>query len=230
MTRNPPFFSLEFRTTRVRFRATKIAGGFAASRARFALTEVRGARVAGALARRALHANTQVNRRQGVCSTATLEAQARCRTSGRPPPRSPPGRETSVPDISRRTREGSRAGRSTWRTTPAPRWPLWLRATRNSGCVLSLVTRGSRAAAFPRGAPGARVSRARAGFAILFPLPKRAPFLRRPNPHRPRAYLDPNFHRIRRRSCVVATASCPSSPCTTTTTSATPPALARSST
>lgn len=65
---------------------------------------------------------------------------------------------------------------------------------------------------------------------ILFPLPKRAPFLRRPNPHRPRAYLDPNFHRIRRRSCVVVTASCPSSPCTTTTTSATPPALARSST
>ena len=148
-----------FRVISRKFSCNENRRRFRASRMSFALTEVRGARVAGALARRALHANTQVNRRQGVCSTASLEAHARCRTSGRPPPRSPPGRETSVPDISRRTREGSRASRSTWRITPAPRWLLWPRATRNSGCVLSLVTRDSRAAAFPRGAPS-RASRA----------------------------------------------------------------------
>ena len=51
-----------------------------------------------------------------------------------------------------------------------------------------------------------------------------------PLPPTPRADLHPGPNRIHRRSCVVATASCPSSPCTTTTTSATPLAPARSST
>ena len=66
---------------------------------------------------------------------------------------------------------------------------------------------------------------------ILFPLPEpRSVSLRRPLPPKPRADLHPGPNRIHRRSCVVATASCPSSPCTTTTTSATPLAPARSST
>ena len=115
-------------------------------------------RVAGAIARRALHACTQVNRRQGVCSTAPLEAHARCRTSGRPPPRSPPPR-TDPSRTSLGGRVKGRAQSSTWRTTPAPRWPLWPRATRNLGCVLSPITRDCRAAAIPRGA-SSRASRA----------------------------------------------------------------------
>ena len=92
-----------------------------------------------------------------MCSTAPLEAHARCRTRGRPPPRSPPPR-TDPSRTSLGGRVKGRAQSSTWRTTPAPRWPLWPRATRNSGCVLS-VTRDSRAAAIPRGA-SSRASRA----------------------------------------------------------------------
>ena len=66
----------------------------------------------------------------------------------------------------------------------------------------------------------------------LFPLPEpRSVSLRQPpSPPKPRADLHPGPNRIHRRSCVVATASCPSSPCTTTTMSATPLAPARSST
>ena len=67
---------------------------------------------------------------------------------------------------------------------------------------------------------------------ILIPPPEpRSVSLRQPpSPPKPRADLHPGPNRIHRRSCVVATASCPSSPCTTTTTSATPLAPARSST
>ena len=64
------------------------------------------------------------------------------------------------------------------------------------------------------------------------PSRNRGPFLfdSPPPPLKPRADLHPGPNRIHRRLCVVATASCPSSPCTTTTTSATPLAPARSST
>ena len=143
------FFFVKYRVRFPFFRSTKIAGGFRASSVDRGSRRSRRVRTA----RRALHAYTQVNRCQGVCSTPSLEAHARCLTCGRPPPRSPPAENTPVPHIARRTREGLRSNRTTWRTTPAPRWPLWPRATRNSGCVLCLVACDSkRAAAIARGA------------------------------------------------------------------------------
>ena len=73
--------------------------------------------------------------------------------------------------------------------------------------------------------------RARSILSIYYsPLEPRSVSLRLPLPPKPRADLHPGPNRIHRRSCVVATASCPSSPCTTTTMSATPLAPARSST